>query len=95
MRICAGVDSTPVSFIDRRETWWLDMDNRFDGDAVNCSVILDRYMADKSFALDHRFNVFSLDTPLKISGNTKLPKPVVSTMSAWEYSSRKKLEAYA
>ena len=52
-------------------------------------------MADKSFALDHRFNVFSLDTPLKISGNTKLPKPVVSTMSAWEYSSRKKLEAYA
>lgn len=52
-------------------------------------------MADKTFSLDHRFNIYSLDTPLKVSGNTGLPKPVVSTMSAWEYSSRKKLEAFA
>ena len=41
------------------------------------------------------FNDLTIPFTLKISGNTKLPKPVVSTMSAWEYSSRKKLEAYA
>lgn len=85
----------------RNKTIWMSiflcrsLNADFDGDAVNCSILLDRYMADKTFSLDHRFNIYSLDTPLKVSGNTGLPKPVVSTMSAWEYSSRKKLEAFA
>lgn len=84
----------------RNKTIWMSiflcasMNADFDGDAVNCSIMLDRYMADLTYALDHRFNIYSLDTPLKISGNTKLPKPAVSTMSAAFMESMKKLAVY-
>lgn len=84
----------------RNKTIWMSiflcgsLNADFDGDAVNCSIILDRYMANLTYALDHRFNVYALDTPLKISGNTKLPKPAISTMSAAYVASMKKLAAY-
>lgn len=61
---------------------------------MNCSIILDEYLANMTFALDHRFNVYALDSPLKVSGNTALPKPAVSTISEWIKASVNKLKAY-
>lgn len=55
----------------------------FDGDAVNCSIALDHFMADKWYSLEPMFNLLQLSKPGEISGNIGIPKPEISSISSW------------
>lgn len=55
----------------------------FDGDAVNVSIALDHFMADKWYPLEPMFNIYQLTKPFEVSNNIAIPKPEISTISAW------------
>lgn len=51
----------------------------------SCSIYLslDEAMADMWYSLSPHFNIWDMSEPLHISGNVRLPKPVVASISAW------------
>jgi hypothetical protein len=55
----------------------------FDGDALNFSICIDNFLADKWKTLEPHYNVFEATTPLEISDNISIPKPVISSISNW------------
>jgi hypothetical protein len=55
----------------------------FDGDALNFSICVDNFLADKWKTLEPHYNVFEATTPLEISDNISIPKPVISSISNW------------
>lgn len=52
-------------------------------DALNLCICLDRKLSEGWYPLSPMFNVFELDKPFKVSGNVKIPKPVIASTSAW------------
>lgn len=50
-----------------------------------CSIYLslDEAMAEMWYSLSPMFNIYGMDEPLKITGNVKLPKPVIATIGTW------------
>lgn len=52
-------------------------------DAVNVSIALDNFMADKWYPLEPKFNIMQLTKPMEISGNISIPKPVIASISQW------------
>jgi hypothetical protein len=59
------------------------LDNRFDGDALNVSIALDRKMSDMWYPLSPEFNIFQMTKPFQVSGNISIPKPNIATISSW------------
>lgn len=59
------------------------MNADFDGDSLNVSISLDNFMAEKWYPLEPRFNIFQLSKPHEISKNISMPKPIISTISAF------------
>ncbi len=59
------------------------LDRRFDGDALNVSIAMDKFMADSWYPLEPRFNVLDMNKPYGVSGNPAMPKPVISSISSW------------
>jgi hypothetical protein len=55
----------------------------FDGDALNFSISLDNFLAEKWKTLEPHYNVFEATNPLEISDNISIPKPVISSTSNW------------
>ena len=50
-------------------------------DALNFSIAIDNFLADKWYALAPHKNVFTLTKPREISSNIAIPEPVVATIS--------------
>ena len=76
MKVRAGV-------LAHRDSLTNYLDKRFDGDAVNVSIALDRFMSDKWYPLEPMFNIMQLSKPGEVSGNIAIPKPEISTISSW------------
>lgn len=55
----------------------------FDGDELNLMLILDRKMYKRLSRLEPKFYAFDTGEPNRISGNLKLPAPVISTIANW------------
>lgn len=55
----------------------------FDGDALNVSIAIDEFLAEKWNSLEPRFNIMQLTKPLEISNAISIPKPTIATMSEW------------
>lgn len=55
----------------------------FDGDAMNFSIALDKFLADKWYPLEPMFNIYQMNKPGEISGNIGIPKPEISSISSW------------
>lgn len=77
----AGVNSTPArDRIKRRATL---VDKKFDGDEVNCMLLLDNFMTEKMEPLKPYKSTFSMDRPYEVSNNLSIPKPVIATTGNW------------
>ena len=52
---------------------------------MNVSIALDKFMADKWYSLEPKFNILQLSKPLEISGNLSIaiPKTEINTISSW------------
>ena len=50
---------------------------------MHITLALDNKMAKLWYPLRPKFNIFQMDTPDKISGNIKMPKPNVASHSSW------------
>jgi hypothetical protein len=61
------------------------LDNRadYDGDEMNLTLILDKHTRTKMERLAPYLGVMDLKRPWTISGNIKLPAPVITTINAW------------
>lgn len=55
----------------------------FDGDALNASIALDNFMAEKWYPLEPKFNILQLSKPGEVSNNIAIPKPCIATISSW------------
>lgn len=55
----------------------------FDGDKMSIYLSLDEAMADMWYSLHPKFNIWGMEEPFKITGNIKLPKPIVATIGTW------------
>ena len=55
----------------------------YDGDALNYSISLDNFLAEKWDKLSPHYNVFTATNPKEISNNISIPKPVISSTSNW------------
>ena len=53
------------------------------GDELNFTICPDNYTADSFYSLHPKFNILELTKPLQITNAITIPKPVVSTQSAW------------
>jgi len=40
-------------------------------------------MADMWYSLSPKFNIWNMEEPLRISGNIRLPKPIIATVGTW------------
>ncbi len=58
-------------------------DNRFDGDQLNMTCMIDHLTTEELAALAPHKSTFSLDEPYKVSRNLSMPKTVVGTISNW------------
>lgn len=55
----------------------------FDGDEVNCSLLLDNKMAAACYPLEPKFSIYGMGKPLAVSGNVSIPRPNISSISRW------------
>lgn len=57
----------------------------FDGDEMNVTLLDSLYLVEKFKRLDPTYNVMDTNTPHGISGNLKMPAPVIATIANWMY----------
>lgn len=55
-------------------------------DQINCMLTLDNMLTNEMEGLLPHKSMFSLSRPYETSSNASMPKPVVSTISAWLHS---------
>jgi hypothetical protein len=55
----------------------------FDGDEMNCELILDSKEHDAFNKLAPHFGLLDTHKPFNVSSNVALPKPVISTIVSW------------
>lgn len=55
----------------------------YDGDQMNLTLLESNEQVEKFRTLDPSFNVMSLNVPYEISGNLKMPAPVIATIANW------------
>jgi hypothetical protein len=55
----------------------------FDGDEMNVTYLDSKELVEKFKRLDPIYNVLDNNVPYQISGNLKLPAPVVATIANW------------
>lgn len=55
----------------------------FDGDQMNVELLLDRKEHDEFYRLAPHLGVMDTHSPFQVSGNVKLPGPVIGTMVNW------------
>lgn len=55
----------------------------FDGDELNMLLILDKAMHDNLSRLAPHTGALDLERPYAVSGNLKIPAPVISTIGNW------------
>lgn len=55
-------------------------------DALNIKLILDRWMRDALEPMRPHYGVLDVGEPRGISGNIKLPSPVLATAAHWLYA---------
>lgn len=47
------------------------------------SIAVDKFMAEKWYPLEPKFNIFQLSKPLEVSNNIAIPKSEINTISSW------------
>ena len=66
--------------VKRNELYWT---YAFDGDEMNVTLLDSLYLVEKFKRLDPTYNVMDTNTPHGISGNLKMPAPVIATIANW------------
>lgn len=55
----------------------------YDGDQMNVTLLESNELVEKFKRLDPAYNVMSFNTPHELSGNLKMPAPVIATVANW------------
>lgn len=55
----------------------------YDGDQMNVTYLESNYLVERFKRLDPSFNVMSFNSPHELSGNLKMPAPVIATIANW------------
>lgn len=59
----------------------LILDNKFDGDQLNCTLSMDGMIAAELSNLDAHKSTYGLDEPWVVTSNLSMSKPVIATIS--------------
>ena len=55
----------------------------YDGDQMNVTYLESNFLVESFKRLDPSYNVMSFNTPHELSGNLKMPAPVIATIANW------------
>lgn len=50
---------------------------------MNCSIALDKTLADRWYPLEPKFNIYQLTKPFEVDSQVAIPKPVIASISNW------------